>query len=94
MLLAFTSFFFWAFSSVVTGPGIVEVEVPSAFAVVCTIGKSVSLCVDISNWEMFDDDWRLESKKVSPLGEELSLFDRPNEVEREVIFDEKKLGSS
>ncbi|GKB98243.1 hypothetical protein Tco_0984380 [Tanacetum coccineum] len=62
----------------------------------------------------------LESKEVSPLGEELSLFDRPNEVERgrileahrlesilqqqisqrmvpsyhDVIFDEKKLGSS
>ncbi|GJU53241.1 hypothetical protein Tco_1226955 [Tanacetum coccineum] len=69
----------------------------------------------------------LESKEVSPLGEELSLFDRPNEVERgrileahrlesilqqqisqrmapshhdginlwnQVIFDEKKLGSS
>ncbi|GJW01815.1 hypothetical protein Tco_1557066 [Tanacetum coccineum] len=32
--------------------------------------------------EMFDDDWLLESKEVSPLGEEL------------VIFDEKKLGSS
>ncbi|GJV59949.1 hypothetical protein Tco_1466049 [Tanacetum coccineum] len=43
--------------------------------------------------EMFDDDWGLESKEVSPLGEELSLFDRPNEVEK-VIFDEKKLGSS
>ncbi|GJS63052.1 hypothetical protein Tco_0677616 [Tanacetum coccineum] len=28
--------------------------------------------------EMFDDHWGLESKKVSPLGEELSLFDRPN----------------
>ncbi|GJV67666.1 ribonuclease H-like domain-containing protein [Tanacetum coccineum] len=46
------------------------------------LGKSVSLGVDISNWEMFDDDWRLESKEVSPLGEELSLFDRPNELER------------
>ncbi|GJS22290.1 hypothetical protein Tco_0450922 [Tanacetum coccineum] len=46
------------------------------------LGKSVSLGVDISNWEMFDDDWRLESKEVSHLGEELSLFDRPNEVER------------
>ncbi|GKC28030.1 hypothetical protein Tco_1035324, partial [Tanacetum coccineum] len=34
------------------------------------------------NPEMFDDDWGLESKEVSPLGEELSLFDRPNEVER------------
>ncbi|GJW86387.1 hypothetical protein Tco_0161727 [Tanacetum coccineum] len=34
MLLAFTSFFFWAFSSVVIVLGIVEVEVPSAFAVV------------------------------------------------------------
>ncbi|GJW34750.1 hypothetical protein Tco_0057670 [Tanacetum coccineum] len=32
--------------------------------------------------EMFDDDWGLESKEVSPLGEELSLFDRSNEVER------------
>ncbi|GJY59069.1 hypothetical protein Tco_0458961 [Tanacetum coccineum] len=31
---------------------------------------------------MFDDDWGLESKEVSPLGEELSLFDRPNKVER------------
>ncbi|GKA88215.1 ribonuclease H-like domain-containing protein [Tanacetum coccineum] len=47
------------------------------------LGKSVSLGVDISNWEMFDDDWRLESKEVSPLGEELSLFNRPNKVERE-----------
>ncbi|GJW78212.1 hypothetical protein Tco_0139894 [Tanacetum coccineum] len=45
------------------------------------LGKSVSLGVDISNWEMFDDDWGLESKEVSPLGEELSLFDRPNEVD-------------
>ncbi|GJZ42697.1 hypothetical protein Tco_0589952 [Tanacetum coccineum] len=33
------------------------------------LGKSVSLGVDISNWEMFDDDWGLESKEVSPLGE-------------------------
>nr|GEV17754.1 hypothetical protein [Tanacetum cinerariifolium] len=46
------------------------------------LGKSVSLGVDISNWEMFDDDWGLESKEVSPLGEELSLFDRPNKAER------------
>ncbi|GJR53393.1 hypothetical protein Tco_1403914 [Tanacetum coccineum] len=29
--------------------------------------KSVSLGVDISNWEIFDNDWRLESKEVSPL---------------------------
>ncbi|GJV62501.1 hypothetical protein Tco_1473329 [Tanacetum coccineum] len=35
------------------------------------LGKSVSLGVDISNWEMFDDDWGLQSKEVSPLGEEL-----------------------
>ncbi|GJW44265.1 hypothetical protein Tco_0073064 [Tanacetum coccineum] len=33
------------------------------------LGKSVSLGVNISNWEMFDDDWGLESKEVSPLGE-------------------------
>ncbi|GJV86053.1 hypothetical protein Tco_1525951 [Tanacetum coccineum] len=54
-------------------------------------GKSVSLGVDISNWEMFDDDWRLESKEVSPLVEELSLFDRPNEVERGRILEEHRL---
>nr|GEU91460.1 hypothetical protein [Tanacetum cinerariifolium] len=35
------------------------------------LGKSVSLSVDISIWEMFDDDWGLESKEVSPLGENL-----------------------
>ncbi|GKD40705.1 hypothetical protein Tco_1260912 [Tanacetum coccineum] len=57
------------------------------------LGKSVSLCIDISNWEMFDDDWRLESKEVSPLGEELSLFDRPNEVERGRIPEAHRLES-
>ncbi|GJX04464.1 hypothetical protein Tco_0190380 [Tanacetum coccineum] len=51
------------------------------------LGKSVSLGVDIFNWEMFDDDWGLESKEVSLLGEELSLFDRPNEVERGRILE-------
>nr|GEV57660.1 hypothetical protein [Tanacetum cinerariifolium] len=51
------------------------------------LGKSVSLGVDISNWEMFDDDWGLESKEVSPLGEELSLFDRLNKVERGRILE-------
>ncbi|GJZ73919.1 hypothetical protein Tco_0638065 [Tanacetum coccineum] len=51
------------------------------------LGKSVSLGVDISNWEMFDDDWGLESKEFSPLREELSLFDRPNEVERGRILE-------
>ncbi|GJU94332.1 hypothetical protein Tco_1319088 [Tanacetum coccineum] len=51
------------------------------------LGKSVSLGVDISNWEMFDDDWGLESKEASPLGEEVSLFDRPNEVERSRILE-------
>ncbi|GJV49652.1 hypothetical protein Tco_1439864 [Tanacetum coccineum] len=55
------------------------------------LGKSVSLGVDISNWEMFDDDWRLESKEVSPLGEELSLFDRPNKVERGRILEAHRL---
>ncbi|GKC89529.1 hypothetical protein Tco_1150178 [Tanacetum coccineum] len=34
--------------------------------------------------EMFGDDWGLESKEVSPLGEELSLFDRQKEVEKNV----------
>ncbi|GJZ00997.1 hypothetical protein Tco_0518958 [Tanacetum coccineum] len=55
------------------------------------LGKSVSLGVNISNWEMFDDDWGLESKKVSPLGEELSLFDRLNEVERGRILEAHRL---
>ncbi|GKA18619.1 hypothetical protein Tco_0698534 [Tanacetum coccineum] len=41
--------------------------------------------------EMFDDDWRLESKEVSPLGEELSLFDRLNEVERGRILEAHRL---
>ncbi|GJY26669.1 hypothetical protein Tco_0401395 [Tanacetum coccineum] len=40
---------------------------------------------------MFDDDWGLESKEVSPLGEELSLFDRPNEVERGRILEAHRL---
>ncbi|GKD55812.1 hypothetical protein Tco_1289199 [Tanacetum coccineum] len=57
------------------------------------LGKSVSLGVDISNWEMFDDDWRLESKEVSLLREELSLFDRPNEVERGRILEAHHLES-
>ncbi|GJZ45653.1 hypothetical protein Tco_0593249 [Tanacetum coccineum] len=43
--------------------------------------------------EMFDDDWGLESKEVSPLGEELSLFDRPNEVERGRILEVHHLES-
>ncbi|GJU85766.1 hypothetical protein Tco_1293312 [Tanacetum coccineum] len=43
--------------------------------------------------DMFDDDWGLESKKVSPLGEELSLFDRPNKVERGRILEAHRLES-
>ncbi|GJZ05314.1 hypothetical protein Tco_0538589 [Tanacetum coccineum] len=42
---------------------------------------------DSSRVKMFDDDWGLESKEVSPLGKELSLFDRPNEVERGRILE-------
>ncbi|GJW49388.1 hypothetical protein Tco_0090739, partial [Tanacetum coccineum] len=41
--------------------------------------------------EMFDDGWGLESKEVSPLGEELSLFDRENEVERGKILEARHL---
>ncbi|GJS24478.1 hypothetical protein Tco_0453110, partial [Tanacetum coccineum] len=55
------------------------------------LGKSVSPGVDISNWEMFDDDWRLESMEVCPLREELSLFDRPNKVERGRILETHRL---
>ncbi|GKE43653.1 hypothetical protein Tco_1470937, partial [Tanacetum coccineum] len=40
---------------------------------------------------MFDDDWGLESTEVSPLGEELSLFDRPNEVDRGRILEAHRL---
>ncbi|GJT84416.1 hypothetical protein Tco_1058758 [Tanacetum coccineum] len=40
---------------------------------------------------MFDDDWGLESKEVSPLGKELSLFDRPNEEERVKILEAHRL---
>ncbi|GKB88492.1 hypothetical protein Tco_0960764, partial [Tanacetum coccineum] len=43
--------------------------------------------------EMFDDDWGLKSKEVSPLGEELSLFDRPNKVERGRILEAHHLES-
>ncbi|GJT36868.1 hypothetical protein Tco_0936733 [Tanacetum coccineum] len=53
------------------------------------LGKSASLGLDISNLEMFD--WGLESKEVSPLGKELSLFDRPNEVERGRILEAHRL---
>ncbi|GJY92029.1 hypothetical protein Tco_0507811 [Tanacetum coccineum] len=41
--------------------------------------------------EMFDDDWGLESKEFSPLGEELSLFDRLNKVERGRILEAHRL---
>ncbi|GKE07457.1 hypothetical protein Tco_1399475 [Tanacetum coccineum] len=53
--------------------------------------KSASLGVDISNWEMFDDDWGLESKEVSRIGKELSLLDRPNKVERGRILEAHRL---
>ncbi|GJU49328.1 hypothetical protein Tco_1218883 [Tanacetum coccineum] len=43
--------------------------------------------------EMLDDDCGLESKEVSPLGKELSLFDRPNEVERGRIPEAHRLES-
>ncbi|GJY83862.1 hypothetical protein Tco_0497238 [Tanacetum coccineum] len=37
--------------------------------------------------DMFNDDWRLESKEVSPLGEELNLLNRPNKVKRGRILE-------
>ncbi|GJS93209.1 hypothetical protein Tco_0800177 [Tanacetum coccineum] len=40
---------------------------------------SGSLGVDLSKLGMINDDSELESKEVSVLGKELSLFDRPNE---------------
>ncbi|GJS82530.1 putative ribonuclease H-like domain-containing protein [Tanacetum coccineum] len=40
---------------------------------------------------MFDDDWGLESKEVSLIGKELSLFDRVNEEERGRILEAHRL---
>ncbi|GJU07914.1 hypothetical protein Tco_1124344 [Tanacetum coccineum] len=57
------------------------------------LGQSGSLGVDFSNMDMIEDDWELEPKEVSFLGRRLNLPIRPKEVEN-VIFDEKKLGSS
>nr|GEU69876.1 reverse transcriptase domain-containing protein [Tanacetum cinerariifolium] len=49
--------------------------------------------LDSSRIKNFNDDWRLKSKEVSPLGEELSLFYRPNEVERGRILEARRLES-
>ncbi|GJR95652.1 hypothetical protein Tco_0267826 [Tanacetum coccineum] len=57
------------------------------------LGHSGSLGVDFLNFEMIEDDWRLESKEVSFLREGDNLPVWPRELKK-VIFDEKKLGSS
>ncbi|GJU77854.1 hypothetical protein Tco_1274924 [Tanacetum coccineum] len=54
------------------------------------LGQSGSLGVDFLNMEMIEDDWELKPKEVSFLRRRLNLSFRP----KEVIFDEKKLGSS
>ncbi|GKA21804.1 hypothetical protein Tco_0707766 [Tanacetum coccineum] len=56
-------------------------------------GQSGSLGTDLSNMEMIENEWELESTEVSFLGRRLNSPVRPKEVEK-VIFDEKKLGSS
>ncbi|GJS47905.1 retrovirus-related pol polyprotein from transposon TNT 1-94 [Tanacetum coccineum] len=43
--------------------------------------------------EMFGDDWGLESKEFSSLGEELSLFDKLNEANRGRILEAHRLES-
>nr|GEY18330.1 hypothetical protein [Tanacetum cinerariifolium] len=48
---------------------------------------------DSSKMKMFDDDRGLVSKEVSPLGEELSLFNRLNKVERGRILEAHRLES-
>ncbi|GJY83633.1 hypothetical protein Tco_0497009 [Tanacetum coccineum] len=67
------------------------------------LGHSGSLGVDFSNFEMIEDDWRLEFKEVSFLREGINLPVWPKELENgvavfvfdlQVIFDEKKLRSS
>ncbi|GJU81493.1 hypothetical protein Tco_1283858 [Tanacetum coccineum] len=45
------------------------------------LGHSGSLGVDLSNWEMIEDDWQLEPKEVSFLGRRLNLPVRPKELE-------------
>ncbi|GJW81299.1 hypothetical protein Tco_0145274 [Tanacetum coccineum] len=61
------------------------------------LGRSKSLGVDFSNWEMIEDDWELVNPKISlyisypadfTLRVVVFVFDL------QVIFDEKKLGSS
>nr|GEU76512.1 hypothetical protein [Tanacetum cinerariifolium] len=49
------------------------------------LGKTVSLGVDISNWEIFDDDWRLDTKEVHFLGRGLNSPIWPKEVEKDWI---------
>ncbi|GJS50533.1 ribonuclease H-like domain-containing protein [Tanacetum coccineum] len=46
------------------------------------LGHSGSLGVDFSNFEMIEDDWRLESKEVSFLREGLNLPIWPKELEK------------
>ncbi|GKC12393.1 hypothetical protein Tco_1009175, partial [Tanacetum coccineum] len=46
------------------------------------LGHSGSLGVDFSNFEMIEDDWRLESKEVSFLREGLNLPVWPKELKR------------
>nr|GFA44487.1 hypothetical protein [Tanacetum cinerariifolium] len=54
------------------------------------LGHSGSTGVDFLNVEMIENEWKLEAKEVSFLGRGLNSPVRP----KEVIFDEKKLGSS
>ncbi|GKD06408.1 hypothetical protein Tco_1181382 [Tanacetum coccineum] len=46
------------------------------------LGQSGSLGVDLSNMEMIENEWELESKEVSFLGRRLNLPVRPKEVEK------------
>ncbi|GKC09674.1 hypothetical protein Tco_1001284 [Tanacetum coccineum] len=57
------------------------------------LGRSGSLGVNFSKLEIRQDDWELESKEVSFLGERLNLPIMPKEFEK-VIFDEEKPESS
>ncbi|GJV47451.1 hypothetical protein Tco_1437663 [Tanacetum coccineum] len=55
------------------------------------LGKSISLGVDILNWEMIEDDWQLEPKEVSFLGRRLNLPVRPKELENVRIKETHRL---
>nr|GEW71313.1 ribonuclease H-like domain-containing protein [Tanacetum cinerariifolium] len=52
------------------------------------LGQGGSLGVDLSNWEMIEDDWKLEPKEVSFLRRRLNLPVRPKDLENGASLEE------